>query len=223
MLSAAYLDRVSLSVLAEQLTQHKHCLLIVRHGQTAWNAEDRLTTRSDIPLSVRGEQQALELAGALEGVRFERAFCSPLARARETAQIALGERELELACDARLVEPDAGPFEGQRFSELRAGDSALAVAYRRCTAERNPVYPAGAETVAEAAARISGFLDQMAALPGRTFAASHATLIRIAALAFLGQDPAYYHRLKIGNCHALLIKHYPQPPHQLVGLNLPPR
>jgi broad specificity phosphatase PhoE len=56
----------------------------------------------------------------------------------------------------------------------------------------------------------------------RHLAVSHGAFIRILLCVFLGSDPRLYRRLKVDNCHAALLKFYPEPPHQLVGLNLPP-
>ena len=64
---------------------HPECMLCIRHGQTAWNAEDRLTTRTDVPLDDTGRAQAALVAQSLRGARFARAYASPRRRARDTA------------------------------------------------------------------------------------------------------------------------------------------
>jgi broad specificity phosphatase PhoE len=46
--------------------------------------------------------------------------------------------------------------------------------------------------------------------------------MRILVCAFLGLDPCHYRRIKIDNCHGVLLKFYEQPPHQLAGLNISP-
>jgi hypothetical protein len=99
---------------------HPDCMLCIRHGQTAWNAEDRLTTRTDVPLDDRGRAQAALVAQSLRGARFARAYASPRRRAHDTAKLALTgvDQAPEIRCDERLVELDAGPFEGFRFPDL---------------------------------------------------------------------------------------------------------
>jgi hypothetical protein len=106
--------------LAEQVMAHPDCMLCIRHGQTAWNAEDRLTTRTDVPLDDRGRAQAALVAQSLRGARFARAYASPRRRAHDTAKLALTgvDQAPEIRCDERLVELDAGPFEGFRFPDL---------------------------------------------------------------------------------------------------------
>ncbi|HEU5243520.1 MAG TPA: histidine phosphatase family protein [Gaiellaceae bacterium] len=87
-------------------------LLLVRHGETDWNADGRLQGQTDRPLSDFGRRQARRLAGELDGEEFEAIYSSDLARARETAEI-LGEQlELVVALDRDLREKDWGTWEG---------------------------------------------------------------------------------------------------------------
>jgi probable phosphoglycerate mutase len=213
---------MQMGALGAQVMSHEHCLVLVRHGQTPWNMQDRLTTRSDIDLSDTGVQQALQLADSLAGVRFDRALASPKRRAFVTGQIALTKTQdaPELIADERLIEPDAGPFEGCVFSELRTGTHASAFA--RYQSETDPQFPDGCETAQQTAARAQSLLDELTALPGRTLVASHGAFLRVLVCVFLGMDPALYRRFKLDNATASLIKLYPQPPHQLVALNLRP-
>lgn len=90
----------------------------IRHGQTDWNAEDRLQGSSDIPLNDRGREQAAEAVDVLRGTDWTAVVSSPLARARETAQI-ISERlgvPLGRTYD-ELAERDYGPLEGHNASE----------------------------------------------------------------------------------------------------------
>jgi broad specificity phosphatase PhoE len=202
-----------------------HCLLIVRHGETVLNVEDRMATTTDVDLTDLGVRQAECVGAALAGAHFDRAYASPLRRARLTAEIALAHATVDesLVIDPRLVEPAAGPFEGVRFADLEhGGDKALCEAYARSMDETDPVFPEGAESLESSTSRAREFLLEIERMPGRHFAASHGGFIRILLCAFIGLDPRYYMRLKIDNCHAALIKFWPQPPHQLVGLNLSP-
>ena len=87
-------------------------LLLVRHGETDWNADGRLQGQTDRPLSDFGRRQARQLAEELDGEEFEAIYSSDLARARETAEI-VGERlGLAVALDPDLREKDWGTWEG---------------------------------------------------------------------------------------------------------------
>jgi broad specificity phosphatase PhoE len=87
-------------------------LLLVRHGETDWNADGRLQGHTDRPLSDFGRRQAQQLAAELEGEKLEAIYSSDLARARETAEI-VGERlGLPVVLDPELREKDWGNWEG---------------------------------------------------------------------------------------------------------------
>jgi broad specificity phosphatase PhoE len=87
-------------------------LLLVRHGETDWNADGLLQGHTDRPLSDFGRRQARQLAEELEGEPFDAIYASDLARARETAEIA-GERlGLPIVLDPDLREKDWGTWEG---------------------------------------------------------------------------------------------------------------
>jgi probable phosphoglycerate mutase len=87
-------------------------LLLVRHGETDWNAVGRLQGHTDRPLSDYGREQARRLAGELAGEELDAIYASDLARARETAEI-VGERlHLSIVLDPDLREKDWGTWEG---------------------------------------------------------------------------------------------------------------
>jgi broad specificity phosphatase PhoE len=96
-------------------------ILLVRHGESEGNAQDRMQGHSDFPLSARGRRQAQSLARflAAQGIAWNRLYASPLARARETATIvceALGSEPPAL--EPALVELHAGELEGLTFDEI---------------------------------------------------------------------------------------------------------
>jgi broad specificity phosphatase PhoE len=87
-------------------------LLLVRHGETDWNADGRLQGQTDRPLSEFGRKQARRLADELATEELEAIYSSDLARARETAEI-VGERVgLPVTFDPDLREKDWGTWEG---------------------------------------------------------------------------------------------------------------
>jgi broad specificity phosphatase PhoE len=95
---------------------------LARHGETPYNAERRFQGQGPVPLSERGREQARALAEAAAGHEFAALWCSPLARARETAEI-VGERlGLEPIDEPRLMETDAGDWTDRSFDEVQAQD-----------------------------------------------------------------------------------------------------
>jgi len=87
-------------------------LLLVRHGETYWNAAGRLQGHTDRPLNDYGRRQAKELAERLAGEGADAIYASDLVRAKETAEI-VGERlGLTVAVDPDLREKDLGTWEG---------------------------------------------------------------------------------------------------------------
>ncbi|KGM54123.1 phosphoglycerate mutase [Lysobacter daejeonensis GH1-9] len=97
-------------------------ILLARHGETPWNAEGRYQGQEDIPLSPVGEGQARALGERLREVSITRAVASPLRRARYTAELALGQRDLPLTLDPGLMEIAHGTWEGLLASEIRETD-----------------------------------------------------------------------------------------------------
>lgn len=91
-------------------------LYIMRHGKTDWNERHKLQGRTDIPLNEEGRRMA-ESAGKEYGdIPFDICYCSPLIRAKETAEIVLSGRDIPIVIDDRLKEMSFGVFEGTENS-----------------------------------------------------------------------------------------------------------
>jgi broad specificity phosphatase PhoE len=87
-------------------------LLLVRHGETDWNAEGRLQGHTDRPLNDHGRTQAKVLAEELAAQEIAAIYSSDLARARETAEIVADRLQLPIVVDADLREKNWGSWEG---------------------------------------------------------------------------------------------------------------
>jgi probable phosphoglycerate mutase len=92
---------------------------MIRHGETAWNAEGRVQGQTDVPLSAVGEAQARAVVAALAGERFAALYASDLARVRQTAAPAARALGLEVRLDAGLRERHYGKFETLTYAEAR--------------------------------------------------------------------------------------------------------
>ena len=87
-------------------------IVIVRHGETDWNIGKQLMGQKDIPLNEHGREQAEILRQKLSGMKFDRCYTSPLARAKETAEIICGSK-CKIICDDNLKERSGGRLEGK--------------------------------------------------------------------------------------------------------------
>ena len=91
---------------------------IIRHGETLANASGRIQGQTDSPLSPRGLQQCQRVAEALGSSRIEAVFSSPLRRARDSALPLAKALNLEVQLDDRLLEINAGIFQGLAWDEI---------------------------------------------------------------------------------------------------------
>ena len=98
-------------------------LLLVRHGETDWNAEGRLQGHTDRPLNDYGRRQAAALAEELAGREIDAIYASDLARARETAEIVAARIGLPVALDVGLREKNWGSLGGPDAVRARTGSS----------------------------------------------------------------------------------------------------
>jgi len=152
---------------------------LARHGETEWTVTHQHTGRSDIPLTERGERNALALGERLRGTTFTRAFVSPLQRARRTADLAgfklLGE------IDPDLMEWDYGQYDGLRTDEIRQRRPDWSLFRDGC--------PRG-ESVADVGARADRVAARLRPLGGRVLLFGHAHFFRVLAARWLGLPPS---------------------------------
>jgi len=98
-------------------------IYLIRHGETAWNADNnRYCGRTDIPLTEKGLKQAETLRQQLLSIAWDGVFSSPLQRAYTTAQIATGAGVVK---DDRLIEADFGKWEQKTKEEFMAENAQL--------------------------------------------------------------------------------------------------
>ncbi len=95
-------------------------LLLVRHGETDWNAQHRIQGSTDIPLNDEGRKQAGDAGRALSAYRWDALYSSTLSRARETARIIGAHIGIDsVATDERLIERHFGEAEGMLIEQRR--------------------------------------------------------------------------------------------------------
>jgi broad specificity phosphatase PhoE len=167
-------------------------IVLVRHGETVWHAENRYAGSSDIELSPRGRDQAQALAWWAANAGLERLYVSPLGRARETARPVERVLEMEATVDSRLRELDFGDGEGLTSREMGEHFPSQYAAFRK-----DPVkhfLPGGEDPVIAivrgraALADIAGQVDSRT----RVLLICHNTLIRLLLCDLLGISPSRY-------------------------------
>lgn len=129
-------------------------LVIVRHGQSAWNLENRFTGETDVPLTELGREEARAAGVKLRTIPFAQGFTSVLQRAIDTMTLILeeaGQEQLPVTRNRALDERNYGRLQGLNKKDVAAeyGDEQVAV-WRRSYAVRPP----GGESLADTAARV---------------------------------------------------------------------
>lgn len=164
-------------------------LILIRHGETAWNAERRLQGHIDIALNAEGLRQAGALAAALAGERIDAIWSSDLARAAQTADAVARAHGLAVGRDPLLRERCYGGFEGLLYAEIEQRFPLAFAAWQ--AREVDAPLPDGArpgESFREFYDRCTGAIVALAgACPGQTVAlVAHGGVLECAYRSALG-------------------------------------
>jgi len=148
-------------------------IAFLRHGPTDWNAAGRIQGHTDIPLSDTG---LATMAGLRLPFAVARVYCSPLLRARQTAEALMLANAVQ---DARLMEQHWGQWEGLTREQIFAqhGDDAFVMAGSQRGAEFRPL---AGESTGELHARVGAFLKDIASGEGDAVAVAHLGVLRAA-------------------------------------------
>lgn len=203
-------------------------LVLLRHGQTAWNAEGRAQGHLDIGLDDLGRAQAAAVAPAVAALRPDVLWSSDLARAATTAAVVSEACGLEVRHDARLREYDVGERAGLTIPEFAAAYPAEHAAWtaRGGSFEHADAVP-GAESTSDVLGRILPALHEVLASvePGGTACVvGHGAALKVATIALLGWDRTASTSLRgMDNCgHTLLDDGGPDASLRLVAWNRTP-
>jgi probable phosphoglycerate mutase len=152
-------------------------LWLMRHGETEWSLSGQHTSRTDISLTDKGRERAVELRDYLKGTKFDAVFVSPMQRARETCTIAgFADRAV---VDDNLKEWDYGIYEGKTTSQIRAEIPGWSV-------WKDPII--GGETAEHVGERADAMIARaLASAPagGKVALFAHAHILRILAARWL--------------------------------------
>jgi broad specificity phosphatase PhoE len=152
-------------------------VFLARHGQTAYNLEGRFQGQQPVPLDDTGREQAGELAERAAGYGFAALWCSPLLRARETAEIVSARIGLEPKEDPRLMETDAGDWTNRSFADVQ--DEAPELFEKFFTGAPSFAFPGG-ESFAQQEVRVDAALREVEAGALPALVVCHGMVIRAA-------------------------------------------
>jgi broad specificity phosphatase PhoE len=154
-------------------------IVLVRHGETEWSRAGRHTGTTDLPLTDAGRTEALSVAPWVRRREFALVLCSPLRRARDTAEV-MGYAE-RLEVDGDLAEWNYGDYEGLTTTEIREHLPGWSVWDQG---------PEGGETIEEVAARVCRVIDRCETASGDVLLFAHGHSLRILTATYLGLPPS---------------------------------
>ncbi len=154
----------------------KQRIVFVRHGQTEWALSGKHTGRTDIPLTEQGQQQAKAVASLLQNFCFEKAFVSPLQRAKNT--FILSGLKVNHELDTDLYEWDYGNYEGLTKEQISLQDPNWSVFTKGAL---------GGESVSQIEARADRMLKKAREIEGDVVFFSSGHILRAIACRFLKQ------------------------------------
>jgi broad specificity phosphatase PhoE len=169
---------------------------LARHGQTAYNLERRFQGHLPVPLDETGRAQAIDLAerasAGAGGAPFVALWCSPLLRARETADIVAARLGLQPREEPRLMETDAGDWTDRLFTDVQADDPDGFAGF----IEGRPDFSfPGGESFAQQGVRVAAALADVERGELPALVVCHGVVIRIALFQRAGHRVALAERV----------------------------
>ena len=185
-------------------------LVLMRHGESLWNRENRFTGSVDVPLTPEGRREAARAAGLCPPVEFDVAYCSPLSRARDTAALFLesaGSPETPLIPEPRLIEKNYGILQGLNKERVRERYGAEKYRLWHRSYETGP--PEG-ESLAAVALRTQPFFRQVVGedlrLGKSVLLVAHGNVIRSLVMLVEKLDPEEIATVEVGTAVPLVYR-----------------
>jgi broad specificity phosphatase PhoE len=173
-------------------------IYVARHGETAWSLSGQHTGLTDLPLTERGEHNALRLRERFKGLTFAKVFTSPLQRAMRTCELAGFGTLAEI--DRDLLEWNYGEYEGRRSIDIHKERPDWQLFRDGCP---------GGESPSEVGARADRAAKRVRAIDEDVLVFSSGHFLRVFAARWLGLDPAFgrYFLLSTASVSALGYEH----------------
>jgi broad specificity phosphatase PhoE len=166
-------------------TQEGTRIILIRHGETRWNAEGRYQGQADVPLNEKGVRQAELLAQGLRASGIAAIYSSDLSRASRTAEVIGQALGLKVQIDPGLREINQGEWEGLLLGEIRARYPEI---LEKRLVDPLSVAPPGGESVREVQERVLASIEAIAGRhPGETVGVvSHGLAIALVRVRYEG-------------------------------------
>lgn len=182
-------------------------LVLLRHGETDWNAAARLQGHRDIPLNDTGLRQAAAAAPSVAALQPDVIVSSDLARAQVTAAAVADLTGLPVAFDKRLRETSMGRWEGLTREDVVAGWPGEWERWRTTSAHNSPPDGESRWQVAQRASEVVAELD--AGTAERALLVAHGGLIvGLTGLLLNLPDDAWGTLIGVGNCHWVVLHRF---------------
>jgi probable phosphoglycerate mutase len=158
-----------------------------RHGETGWTITGQHTSRTDLPLTRRGEGNAHRLGERLSGLTFTKVFTSPLQRAIRTCELAGFGAVAQINAD--LTEWDYGEYEGRLTVDILKERPDWQLFRDGCP---------GGESPQQVAARADRVMRLVRAIAGDVLIFSSGHFLRVLAARWIGMEPIHGKSLMLG-------------------------
>ncbi len=171
-------------------------LILVRHGETMWNRENRILGHTDIELNEKGQKQAKRLGVALKDEEVSAIYSSSLRRARETANEIARLHDLEVIADDAFMELDAGELDGLTFEEVMKRYGKFLEEWAN---DASSLKVPGGESIAEVQRRAWSAVEKLANIHASetVFVVSHSLTIQSIINKALEMDLSNLRRLRL--------------------------
>jgi len=173
-------------------------LLIVRHGETDWNASGRYQGQLDTALNPAGRQQARAVARRLAAEEIHAIYSSDLRRAFDTAAAIAEPHPVDAIPEPRLREVHWGVWQGMTRAQIETQDAERLATWAK---DRVNLQAPNGESLAQVADRVQGVLDEIRARhPDETVVlVAHGGVVRLVACLLLDHPLSHYWQFEVDN------------------------
>ncbi|MFC1846319.1 histidine phosphatase family protein [Chloroflexota bacterium] len=180
-------------------------IILVRHGRTEWNREERFRGRADLDLDEVGVKQAEAAAGRVADWPISVVYSSPLRRAMNTAQALAGKLDLEVTPLPGIIDIDFGKWQGLSMEEAAADNAAL---FQKWLTSPHEVRFPGGESLEIVRDRIDSAVAELKQRHSdqTIVLVSHRVVCQAMVLYFLELDNSHFWQIKQDVCAINIFK-----------------